>query len=757
MRPALGWICAIFAFVCGIAIIVPFAPTMPRLDLDGSWPLAINVAAFRHLVFGRDVVFTAGPLSAIYTRQYFPGMDTKVILGAIGLAVATMTALLSAVPAARRPWLVLLPIVMTLYGMTDMIFLLMPWLLVVIAAHQQRPRSFDIVATHLLVSACALLPLIKGSATVSSVICVGLCALVLGRMKRAYLVSIPLTFVFFMALTWKLSGQALHDLPTYFISQSAVIAGYGDAMNVQGPDEEVWMFVASGLTLLLCCASLTLSTKIPILAATALTLLISFKAGMIRHDGHASFAACALIVVGIYLYFAVRRWWRYAALLAGLIPGLIIISHYVDVSPAAMVSRLQNTVAVQVDGAVERLSGRARLNEEYAKAVAGIRESVPIEGDGRTADLFPSDASALILSNDQWMPRPSLQSYAAYTPELIRRNVEHLRAAPPDRIYFRIDTIDHRYASMDDAASWPWILATYRPLNKVGDYLVLERHGPPVSLPVGKPTMTRSVRIGESVGLRRGEPLWATIKLKPSFAGKMLGILFKRPVVTLRLRFANGMGDSYRIVPGMTETGFLLSPTIRSSGDFLALWTGNPSASQAGSVPVSMQIELPEGGSPWWEPTYELSISPFPIPAVAKPEPKPDPITASATSFESGGQCNIEKLDGIDIPGDRVSPDGKSVTFTGWAAISASMGIPNASVSLLLQGADGKRLLVAARKSQRGDVAAAFRHESISNSGYEATVDTSKVSLPARVSVVQTLSGASIECAQRTVLLVPRT
>lgn len=43
--------------------IIPINASMPGAGLDESWPYALNEAVAHHLVFGRDVLFTFGPLA----------------------------------------------------------------------------------------------------------------------------------------------------------------------------------------------------------------------------------------------------------------------------------------------------------------------------------------------------------------------------------------------------------------------------------------------------------------------------------------------------------------------------------------------------------------------------------------------------------------------------------------------------------------------------------------------------------------------
>jgi hypothetical protein len=68
-------ILAVLAATIGWLFLMPLMPEMPTTGLDPSWRFALNVAVSPGLVFGRDVLFTFGPLGAIYTQLYSPATD----------------------------------------------------------------------------------------------------------------------------------------------------------------------------------------------------------------------------------------------------------------------------------------------------------------------------------------------------------------------------------------------------------------------------------------------------------------------------------------------------------------------------------------------------------------------------------------------------------------------------------------------------------------------------------------------------------
>src|SRR5690348_10717885 len=75
------------AAFAGLAL-VPWRTAPFSVNLDYSWQLALNVAFADRLAFGRDVVFTYGPLGLLYAATCYPPTARIRLLVRIALAVA---------------------------------------------------------------------------------------------------------------------------------------------------------------------------------------------------------------------------------------------------------------------------------------------------------------------------------------------------------------------------------------------------------------------------------------------------------------------------------------------------------------------------------------------------------------------------------------------------------------------------------------------------------------------------------------------
>ncbi|MDB5042564.1 MAG: hypothetical protein JWN27_3290, partial [Candidatus Eremiobacteraeota bacterium] len=100
MRAAWPAYVSIAVVTAALALPLPLAPDS---GLDGSWRYLLAIAQERHLVFGRDVIFTYGPLGWLSGRLDVPqhALALRIALSGIAAAAGVATALLAS--RARSP------------------------------------------------------------------------------------------------------------------------------------------------------------------------------------------------------------------------------------------------------------------------------------------------------------------------------------------------------------------------------------------------------------------------------------------------------------------------------------------------------------------------------------------------------------------------------------------------------------------------------------------------------------------------------
>ena len=96
-------------------------------------------------------------------------------------------------------------------------------------------------------------------------------------------------------------------------------------------------------------------------------------------------------------------------------------------------------------------------------------------------DVFNYRQGVALLNDLNYRPRPVIQGYTAYTPDLLRANLDFYRSASrPSYVLFSLETIDGRFPTLDDALLLPYILENYQPVLAEHRFLLMDvRQGRP--------------------------------------------------------------------------------------------------------------------------------------------------------------------------------------------------------------------------------------------------------------------------------------
>jgi len=292
-----GLVAALIVAGC-LAVFVPFAPGFPTTDYDDGWAFGLNAAVEKGMTFGQDIVFTFGPYASIYTKQYHPATDSRMLWSSALLALAFATGLIVlARDRYKLSALLIVPFLGLLGGVGDPLFLCLPLVFLLIVCKIAMPATDPaaLVLTTavrcslaLLTIALSLLPLIKGTFGAGSVAVLALAStLLMVRGHKALAVGGTLIFVFCLALFWMIANQPMTQLPAFFAEQESIVSGYSDAMSIRGPLREPLLY------LIACCLLLLLHFRLfrtARLAGATLAiglcalLFTAFKAGFVRHD-----------------------------------------------------------------------------------------------------------------------------------------------------------------------------------------------------------------------------------------------------------------------------------------------------------------------------------------------------------------------------------------------------------------------------------------------------------------------------------------
>ena len=725
---------ATLVLLLALARFLPTTFNPPGAWQDEGWVVGINMALRGGLSCGRDFIFTYGPYGGISTRLLDPA-SLHMVLGGGALLSIAFTAGLVGLALDRPPLLLLLTLLLPLITYLDALAyaLPLPALLLAGAAgrHQPLPARTRIAILCLL-PALGLLPLIKGSILAVSLIAISVLSWLLWRARQPRLaLAVPLGAALSLVTLWLCAGQGVAALGPYFLHAAWIIGGYNDAMAWPGPAAHAAReaAIAAGFLALMAWGvrRLPRDAAAALLAAAAGLAFVAFKAGYVRQDlGHEAITASALVL----FFLLLAAWLRgAAAVLAGL-AGLALLVGSSE-QPARLPAAAVDGLRAELRGAVSLVTNPGAM----ARAeTASLTPVPPLPGHATgTADIYSSGQTRLFNAGLAWSPRPVLQSYSAYTPGLAALNARHvLGPDAPDNVFFAPDPIDFRLPALEDGLSWPALLSRYDPVlyDSLSGVAWLRHNGQAALAAPSAPQLQVTPRLGETVTLPPWQgPLWAWIEPRPTLAGRAASALWRAPFINIRLDFEGGRSRVYRLIPGMSRAGFLLSPVVTSTLDFIRLRA--PQGDQAALLnrPIAMALLVGHHGKWAWQRNYTLQLAPIALPPLrAKLAMQAlSPVAqAPAPEIDAGVRCYVDDIGGSAVPPAPV-PVSWPVRVNGWAVFDGPRHIGNESIALGFQARDGTLYAAQAAPIWRTDVAPIFQLPTAEGIGFTVEADTGRL------------------------------
>lgn len=765
-------ISAVFAAVLSTFFFVPWWPEQPSAGLDPSWQYAVNEMVARHLVFGRNFIFSFGPFGAVYTGQYHPATDALMLTGSILVAVALCAGFVMLVWPRRIYLLLLLPIVIAEPLVRDVVLMALPFLLLLVVFRLSRPRESRLYAplsggallcVVLLSSAVGVLPLIKGTFLALVVVEGGvavLMAFVAGQ--RTLALSILFFAIVALCIGWVAAGQPLTALPRFFWAQGQIIAGYSQAMSLQSRYRQLLYWgVPAAVIAGFFYACITRRGGLAgwlVFLGFAFYLFVAFKAGFVRGGGHVLISGEAFLFVGAFLAAVLEPWPAIVVAVIACLGWVAIEGSAINLSAVPILARIENAARRSVDGITTRIGSPGALPAAFAQANAAIRAASPLPTVTGTVDLYPDNLALLFATGMKRDGRPIIQSYSAYTPALMEANAGHvLGNEAPANIFFAVEPIDGRLPALEDALSWPLLLSRYSIVGLSGNYLQMVKSAYPAPVSDG-PAVRIAVRLNEWIDVPAHDGLlWARIDMRPTVLGKLVLAAFKLPGVSIELRLADGRTGRYRYIPEMGRAGFLLSPAVGSTLDFALMAGGQDKAAEV------RQFRLVTPAVGLWSRRVLLSFRKLDMPSqhgvrdLVLTKPSPPPEFLSAGEIDRVEDCSLDTIGGRPFGSlkEPVLPNDDALDVTGWTAPAAQRGIGPDETWIALESANGERRFYRASAVPHPNVLAYFNQPKMNEPGFSADLDLLGLSGIQKLTIYSTRADEAFRCSTQTILQLP--
>jgi hypothetical protein len=747
----------------------------------------MNEATARHLNYGQDIIFTFGPYASIYTRNYHPATDFLMLFGSLFLGLCYAFVLLYT--AKNRPTIhvvVLVYMAIFVAPQTDALLFSYPLILAIyiakfISKTEQRFNIWQLLIITIIFAPLGLLPLIKGSLLpLCLTFIIAIACYLLYHRYRVLILLILISPIASMLILWILSGQSIFFLPSYLTTQVPIISGYTEAMALQGQvNIDVLAYILATIAIvwsLVAANKIPLHTRLFLSVCFLLFLFIAFKAGFTLYDGQSNGSVArgvvsmifAALIVGFIVIDDTNKTACFGysqspkKIIAFVTPIVLGVYIYANI-PTGYVFYNPHTIYVNSWYGLSYLRASkdsdSILKSRFEGSLDRIRQEYFVPTLQGTTDIYPWDQSYLLASNNQWNPRPIMQSYSAYTPLLAKLNEQHLRDNnAPDNIIFSVKTLSGRLPTIDDGLSWTALFDNYT-LDKIDNdfkFIFLRKKSTLLTSSNFDVLHEGTYKIKESVTMpANNDFVYAEINLKPSLLGKLLGILYKPPHLFITLKFINGNTEQYRVSANMMESGFFISPLIRDTRDFAMVASGKIDYLNANIV-ESFIISPAKGGRAFWNPRYELKLKAYQMPEAQFAFPFDRIIDfpknhADLKTIQCGINQGIEQVNGVSVVQPNLTASAL-LRVSGWSVASLQDAELAEETFLTLTDVKGKVRYVKTQPTNRPDVKVYFKQPNLpENVGFTASVDVATLQGEYKLGLARVRAGQLEKCLESVV------
>jgi hypothetical protein len=557
------------------------------VELDQSWPLVMEYGLRHGWQWGKDLVYTMGPLGSFYADVGLGGLSHERTLFAWSQTLFTAYVWWRA--GQPLAWWLRLTFWLWVIMFTPSATCLCAAVAVILMTPTQdrMQSSWEAIA---LPAGCAMLALVKFTELTASLVALGLFAAAGWRcQRRGRLVAAWISFVGFFALGWCATGQTLANLPAYIHSSGEIAFGFH---TVSYPPTDLilgWGLATAG-SLLLLGVFLTLRAgfidSALRLAPVFACAFLSWKHGYTRADIH---VYLFLSVAFVYACLALAAAWPEPDLggrkqkrqVLACANALLVLAVSLEALAAAelpgpqeLAEALKTRLTKTLPPPWASVVPASALSSASPEQVRQWQLPLTREMAGRTTvDIFNFQQGYAFVNDLNYRSRPIFQSYSAYTPYLQRLNLSFYQsAAAPEHVLFRPGTLDGRLMWLDDAPLMLYLWGHYRPQAREKGFLLLEKSGPATPDEPWTEVRSGQAEWGHKVELPAAtDHTWYALRVEArrSFWGRLKRFAYQPANCSISLRLEDGEKINRTFIPELATEGFLLSPWMESVDDLL--------------------------------------------------------------------------------------------------------------------------------------------------------------------------------------------
>ncbi|TAE57892.1 MAG: hypothetical protein EAZ87_15485 [Nostocales cyanobacterium] len=609
-------------FLLTIYFFIIFLPLPSGIitGLDPSWQYVISYASLEKLTYGKDIIFTYGPLGylihgAVIGDNFGSIMLFVALIHVIFFVFITIE--LIKLYKLKNWWklyiLIFYSFIFYLLGAgTDYTILFIFLVILPYEKHFHKKYSFILYSL--------ILGIISGFCLTTK-FSLGICTTgagilyftgnILGNLKNNYHQKntnkcLYQLVIFIISSLWTtsiiLDGLSKNhaSLFDYLKNSLAISSGYSSAMSLVGSKLEL-AYALVQLVLVLTLLIITTKNKPNSLGynlSLAFVLWITFKHGFIRQD--LPHVVLFVKFTPLLVYLSLRNeininkkslvehllhFWLILTLSVYLLVPLPFVQNVPKLSSPISISSLTNfsiklNSILNLNKYKEEIIRLSQENLAEMKLTSDVINAL----QNKNVDIVPWEISLIPANNLTWKPRPIFQSYSAYTSYLDKLNSESILNNKPDYIIYNFMSIDGRHPFFDEPQTFTNIFCNYQISSefpnfiytkKLNEIMILKPRQANICKKIDKDDVI-SMNWNQSYELKTAdkEIVRAKVQIQYSILGKIYKTLFRSPPVMMNIVYADGHANSFRIIPENANNGVIISHLPQNSDEALGLFQG---------------------------------------------------------------------------------------------------------------------------------------------------------------------------------------
>jgi hypothetical protein len=548
--------------------------------IDNSWRIALEMAHQKGLIFGKDLIYTYGPLGRLTQRIAISTTHFELFLFDIFCFANIGFLLYHFLPKPLRFYQVLIHfgfflLISSIYGEWLSFILFYISIFSGLLFLQKQNHWFLIHAI--------------GMGLINFYIKANYGVIALGFVFILLIYSFASKRLSLRNLGLYLSGSVISliilafvlktDLPAYFLSSIEIIKGYNESQSFY-PADRLKAVASSYVVFALFIAlfivfiikklskkdfSITTLDSFFALGCVGVCSFVLIKYAFVRaDDGHLmSFVRSASLPFLLLCFFGGEKWIKQAG---WSLVSLNLVSYIIFYQP--IYGKISFPIA-------DNLHTKSYILPEYFKNIFKKSENpynpnypkevLAIIGN-KTVDLVPNEISEIYLNHLNYNPRPIIQSYQAYNEFLDSKNQEkYLSNTAPDFVVYGVESTDNKYAWGDETLTTLALLQHYTPLKTWGNRLLLKKTNAVKNLKLISQTKHNwTLEKPFKISSDTSKNTVSVIKVKTSYnwLGKLLNLFFQPPHLNMELGLQDGTKTIYRTVPILLSKGLIINSKI---------------------------------------------------------------------------------------------------------------------------------------------------------------------------------------------------